>query len=51
MTECPEGEVFVGSYSKRDGTFVRGYCRPARPHEEVDDDNDLEEDTEDFAEL
>ena len=48
MTECPEGQEFVNPYSKRDGTFVRGYCRPGRPH---DDDDDTEEDNEDFAEL
>ena len=48
MTECPEGQEFVNPYTKRDGTFVRGYCRPGRPH---DDDSDTEEDNEDFAEL
>ena len=50
MTECPEGQEFVNPYSKRDGTFVRGYCRPARPHGDIDD-GDSEEDNEGFAEL
>ena len=50
MTDsCPEGQEFVASYTKRDGTFVRSYCRPSRPHDV--DDNDSEEGSEDFAEL
>ena len=25
--ECPEGQEFVESYRRKDGTFVKGFCR------------------------
>lgn len=46
---CPEGSIYVPAYNRSSG-YVRGYCRPVRAHVDTDD-NDLEEDTEDFAEL
>ena len=49
--DCPEGEEYVPPYRKKDGTYVRGFCRRTSGTPDFDGVPDDEEDGNDAVEL